>query len=265
MSSEIIQLNLNKPEDRPNPEKEWFDSYLEGNMRVPQTGFGIELFVLNTVLKSGDGKLNKLIKSKISPEQLKRMREAMNAAHAAKHIPNRSSEEIHKAVGEIKQASGKIYQPNPFEVTDDRLSLLWDGFKFRTLRLIGRIILGAGKKIEQNDETSDRNEVILFLNTNPEILETIKKLASLGIEALRSEEGKKLASEYRDNFNLKKHGQPPTPGDSSFELFEHLSQKAENSRKALVNYIAKYITGNNTDLASFISPDKLAEALLSEN
>ncbi len=146
MSPEIIKLNISQPEkeEAPSPNNSWFDAYLEGNMRVPQTSFGIELFLLDAVLKSEEFAIDKFKKSRLAPEQLKRMRDAMNSAHSLRNIPSRSSEKVHQATEQIKAETGKSYHPSKFKVKDSDLEKLWENLASEALSLAGRILKTSG-------------------------------------------------------------------------------------------------------------------------
>ncbi len=70
---------------------------------------------------------------------------------------------------------------------------------------------------------------------------------------MKSEEGKRLAHEYRETFNLKAHGQPPDI-ESSGDLYEHLNKMAYAAKISLVEYVVQFIIDKNPDLDGYLTP-----------
>lgn len=65
-----------------HPTAEQFDAYVEGNMRLPQTGFGIAVLLAREVAKGSPSDLERFMTTKLSDEQMEYIRTAMNRAHA---------------------------------------------------------------------------------------------------------------------------------------------------------------------------------------
>jgi len=244
MSSEIIQLNLHEKPPVFRVKDEWFDAYMEGNMRVPQTDLGIILFMLYGLLKDGHPDMSLFMQSELTIEQLQKMRDGMNAAHGHKRIPNRTVDQIDAAVKEIKNQSGKEYSKEDFQVTDQRLIDLYKLFQQKTEAFIRLIVEQKTSKVLPSPKLHK-------MINSPELLKTLREWSELAIEALRSKEGRNLAGVYRDNFDLKKYGQPDLTFGSKDELFSHLRSKANESKRALKAYVVQYIKNKKPELAKF--------------
>jgi len=71
-----------------------FQAWVEGNLRFPQTAFGMNILVSDAVVNDEPLDLVKFASSKLTDKQLATLKVAMNRAHAAKHIPAGSAESL---------------------------------------------------------------------------------------------------------------------------------------------------------------------------
>lgn len=223
---------------------EWFDAYLEGNLRVPQTGLGVAMFLLDAFFKDNQPDIDRLRESNFSSSQFERVKNAMHAAHAVKHIPaGIEGRPIEKIINKIENESpDKTFgHLDAIRFNDNRLQALWGIFVNKTLYFLKELI---SRKIGRN---LDIHQLKLQLSQNPNLIPELRLIFSSAIEALKSDEGKRLAAAYRDNFDLKKHGQPPTDSSGKKGYYGYLQTKADESKRGLVEFVFKYVSDRNQD------------------
>ena len=260
MSTEIAEPKTQ--EQAPTVDDRWLKAYLEGNMRFPQSDFGIELFLIYGLFEDPNPDIKRFVESKLNPQQIQLLKDAMNAAHAHRNIPISSTDQIKKTTKRIERETGKTYNPKNFQVDDERLEMLWTGFRNGTISLLKRILIANKNIILSDDYFPTDGESIEKLESDPEARKTVKELSELSVEALRSEEGKRLTHEYREAFNLKRYGQPEGRIDTKIDLrFEidnrHIKLNNEESladkERQTKNYIIKYVGEKNPKLSEILN------------
>lgn len=248
----MLPSSQEKTQSKPKQEKEiessikpeWFDAYLEGNLKVPQSSLGVTIFLLNAFFRDDQPDIDRLHESSFSLSQLERVRNTMHGAHAAKHIPaGIEGRPIEKIIEKIENESpDKTFgHSDAIRFDDERLQALWGAFVQNSLYFLKEIV---SKKIGR-DLSIDQLKFQLF--QNPNLISELRLILSSTVESLRSEEGKRLTAAYRDNFDLKKHGQPSTDSSGKKRYYEYLREKAKESKKTLLEFVFKYISDRNPD------------------
>ena len=223
---------------------EWFDAYLEGNMRVPQIGFGVTMFLLNAFFRDNQPDITRLHESSFSQNQLEKVKDAMHTAHSFKHIPaGIKGRPIEQIIEKIKnESSDKTFgHSDAIFFNNDRFKVLWGTFVNRSLYFLKEVV---SKRVGRNLNIENLK---LEFSQNPNLIPELRLIFSSAVEALRSDEGKRLTLAYRDNFDLKKHGQPPTDLLGSRSYYNYLQEKATESKKALFEFVFKYVADRNPD------------------
>lgn len=213
-------------------------------MRLPQTGFGVVMFLMNAFLQDDQPDINRLSESNFSQNQLEKVIDAMHTAHASKHIPaGIKGQPIEQIIEKIEnESSGKTFgHSDAIRFDNDRVQALWGVFVNQTLNFLKEIV---SKRIGHD---LGMGRLKLEFSQNPNLIPELRLIFSSAAEALRSDEGKRLATAYRDNFDLKKHGQPQTDLSGRRNYYEYLQKKAGESRKAIIEFTFKYITARNPD------------------
>lgn len=223
---------------------EWFDAYLEGNMRLPQTGFGVVMFLMNAFLQDDQPDINRLHESRFNQNQLEKVIDAMHTAHSSKHIPvGIAGRPIEHLIEKIKSESpDKTFNHSDAISFDNyRLQVLWGVFVNASLYFLKEIV---SKKIGRDLSIKDLKSEF---SQNPNLIPELRLIFSSAVSALRNDEGKRLAVAYRDNFDLKKHGQPPSDSLGTRSYVMYLQDKAKESRKTIIEFVFKYISDRNPD------------------
>lgn len=244
--------------ETPPPVKdEWLAASLDSNLRMPQTALGIKFGLARALLKSG-GSIREFAESKLSDEQVVKMREAMNKAHRAHHIPIGSDDAIDNTMAHIKKA-GKTFQPAPKVITDDRLRYLWEQEKEATLDSVikicnlflpreemiiiwGNILsISGGQAIEELEKDFKKHH---------DLKEHATSFFNDIADCLQSPEGMELARAYRKDIGLKDKPIPQTEE----EWFDHRMQ-ATISYSDLKSYVFDSVVARNPH----IPKEKIAE------
>ena len=249
------QIKKVAQEIEPSVKPEWFQAYMEGNMRLPQAFFGISIFVLNSILSDEVPEMDRYITSELSRDQIQKMKDMMHSAHAQNHIPAATQDKSSEIGKKIEAEGGNLSNKTMIEFPDNKLVHLWEDTVRSTTQLLNSFIKANNGSSFVISHPRQENRIIYSKQDlessmhNIDILKKLRSAFSLAVEALRSEKGKQLSATYRDVFNLRKHGQPNI---ETSDYFVYLNDKSRDARRAVLNFIDEYIKEKDPDLPSII-------------
>lgn len=162
----MIEGPKNQTESRTFAKQEWFDAYYRGNSLVPQSGAGIAVCLLDSVIdENGKTEWSSLIKSELSPEQLTFLGNSMSAMHKAKGIKVSTENRKH------------IFTEEPKVIGLERIQKLWKSAVFATAVSLVPYIYPDRDDVSLEDiNQTNYIELTKVFFANPDNSEKIKEL-----------------------------------------------------------------------------------------
>lgn len=191
----VVSSSAEAEDGYPKVRPEWFDGWMVGNLRYPQSFNVIKMLVSEAFLRQEEPDFFELQDSRLSEEQLKKIKEAMNSAHATRGIPAGTADKKDAAIA--KAAATEQSFPGYRTVTDERILKLWREAKDFAIEAMTDI---AYKLSPGN--TSALQGLQGYLS-NPQIKKEIHEVFRAAAEALKDPEALALAKEYRYMFDPK--------------------------------------------------------------
>ena len=187
----------------------WFNEWIKGNMMIPQSNLGTNIFILNALLQSEELSSDPHIPSHFSafrftPEQRNQLGAIMSNVHHAKNIKVATGEHTKSydyPDGTIPE-EGKTHDK---VISSEALDELWNRQKgFALNQLVSYVqFIDYGHPhiyIDGKDVPSKINDFL----TDPKYAENKKELTNLVaevVQVLQTPEGKTLTAAYRNALN----------------------------------------------------------------
>ena len=196
IEGEISQSAVEQePAERPVFVKpEWFEAYVEGNARVPQVGgLGYMLQVSECVFRDPNINWVDFSQSELSETQLRSLGAMMTRIHKSYNIAipyDRNLDEMVEGRGKLKEV-----------VSDEVFQELWGRARRYTIDFAVRYANNVLRERNQSAlGNSDYQQLDRFWQypENRKEIEKISRVLSAMVEALKTVEGKKLLTSYRN-------------------------------------------------------------------
>lgn len=213
--SERISQRQGPKESLPVP-KEYFDAYIEGNLFLPNRDLGIATFIAEVAVSDPTFTPRTFAKMQWSKDQFDTVKERMNIAHTARHIPAATPDQLPHTIETIKTAHG--VDMNVVDISNSipegKIRELWPREQYATARLLGVLAgLPDGNRgiFGKLPFASCLRLITPSLSrrlSDPEVFNHVRDVIISFAETLRSKEGQDLAREVRETMDNRIQGIP---------------------------------------------------------
>jgi hypothetical protein len=193
----MFQFHEKPPYDSVPVRESWFEAFVLANRLYPQRGLGLNVFVLEAILRDRPESLFLFTRSRLLQEQSDAVAQAMAHMHARHGVL--------VATPDTKRAF-----PDPTVVQETlytRLHVLWDGVRDGVTEILAGYRLQVMSVDDPEVETLEDEAAMLF--DDPKYHERLRELQRMIVVAkaiLLSTEMKELVREYRQLFLDQKAG-----------------------------------------------------------
>lgn len=187
----------------------YIDVYLEGNLRLPQTGCGFTVTMASELMSEKHPDLTTFLHMNLSSGQRGIISTAMDRTHHARLVPAGTPGSIDEIVTKIKEAKFKL-EPKYFKrkmVTEERFNELWLTAKKHVLMLIGTISENTkideyrfflNRASEGEEKMNSLAKSIQISLKNDQIKQNILSVVTLLRETIQSDQGQIIGKELRN-------------------------------------------------------------------
>jgi len=155
--------------------EEWYNAFLEGTSRFPQGFFGNSIFMAKALLDEDSPETRKFQHARLSHKQKE------HAAFIAESHHRKEGVTIGES--EVARIQNNPHRPNSIGVEN-----IWGGGKTNALGRIGKFAKILDPQAPQ---------IFLYSHIAPELLEKLRQVLGVCVEALRTSEATDLSREYK--------------------------------------------------------------------
>ncbi len=213
--SERISERQGPKESLPVP-KEYFDAYKEGNLFLPNRDLAIATFIAEAAVSDPTFTPRTFAKMEWSQDQFDTVKERMNVAHTARHIPAATSDHLPRTIEVIKAAHGMDLNVADISnsIPEEKIRDLWPREQYATARFLG-VLAGLSDGNRAKLATLPFASCLRIITpsltlrlSDPEVFEHVRNVVTSFAATLRSKEGQDLAREVRETMDNRVHGIP---------------------------------------------------------
>ncbi len=200
----------------------WFNDYLKGNSRFPQTNReGIGSLLTDAVLKDPPDTWDHFFDTDVTEDQVDRIGKAMNSHHRKAEVRYSTEYPLTKDAALSQRILSKVKREGRFQITPERLQNLWVG----STEEVGRVILGfINNKYYYPGTTIDSeiiNDISFFFNDPHQAnrVDVLRQTMALVSDAVNDDQGKKISENYKREVSAKSSAQ----GRWLYEIKQHVA------------------------------------------
>lgn len=198
----------------------YYEAYKEGNLRFPQSGLGMDIMVAAAALSDPDFDPAAFSRMEWTDAQLADIKEMMNRAHAAMHIPVASEDRLDETVAKINAYHGEGAATKSKSVPDAVLRRLWSNTKNTTLLKMAIVSgLDGGEKDWSDSDQSDAASIQATIPklatrlSDPEVRARVRDAFLSFAETLRGPRGREMMMQIKGQLDNRRRGLPKDSTD----------------------------------------------------